>query len=207
MAYNWTTEWPGVYAHHASDCPLRGGGDCTCGQVLYRASAKSPDDRSRVLSPEFATAIEARDWLREQRARLTAATAVADEGPSVRTVIQEFLGAVAQDQAQDRARPGGTQERLRQVADGLAYVEAELGGRRIQLVRPRHVQALVDRLDAAGMPVDRIVAVIDTLRALFDYAIERDLVDFSPIVQLNLRGQQPLPEPEPQTVDDYISRF
>src|SRR3954470_1850325 len=119
MAYNWTTEWPGVYAQHASDCPLRSGGDCTCAQIAYRATAKAPDERSRVLSPEFSSAIAARNWLRDQRARVTAATAVEDEGPSVRSVIQDFLGTIAGDQARARGDTGYGQERLREATDGL----------------------------------------------------------------------------------------
>src|SRR3954453_23850149 len=126
MAYNWTTEWPGVYAQHASDCPLRSGGECTCQLISYRASAKAPDERSRILSPEFASAIEARDWLRDQRARLTAAAAVADEGPAVKAVIQEFLGAAERGEARDHAGAAYNRQRLSEMRAGLAYVEGEM---------------------------------------------------------------------------------
>src|SRR3954452_8211169 len=173
MAYNWTTEWPGVYAQHASDCPLRSGGECTCQLISYRASAKAPDQRSRVLSPEFSSAIEARNWLRDQRARVTAATAVEDEGPSVRTVIQDYLGAVAGEQARARGGPDYGQERLREATDSLSYVDYQLGGRRIQTVRRRHVEALIDQLRSAGLPPERIDAVTRALGSLFDYAIQR----------------------------------
>src|SRR3954454_392688 len=196
MAYNWTTEWPGVYAQHGSDCPLRSGGECTCRQITYRASAKAPDERSRILSPEFRTALEARDWLRDQSARLTAATAVADEGPSVATVVQDFLRAVASDHAGQGVERGYSTQRLREVRGGLAYIETDLGERPIQLVRRRDVQALVDRLNAAGVPPERVHAVIESLRVLFSYAIQRDLVDFNPIVQLKLPDRAARPEPE-----------
>jgi hypothetical protein len=186
MAYNWTTEWPGVYARHASDCPLRNHGECTCQQVAYRASAKAPDNRSRVLSPEYFSAIEARDWLRDQRARVTAAVAVADEGPAVATVIQEFLDAAARGEARDAAGVPFSQARQQQLRDGFTYVQAQMGVARIQQVRRRDVQALVDQLDGAGLPFDRVIAVIDTLRELFMYAIRRDLADSNPIVQLKL---------------------
>jgi hypothetical protein len=186
MAYNWTTEWPGVYAQHASDCPLRSGGDCTCARIAYRASAKAPDERSRLLSPEFGSAVEARNWLRDQRARVTAATTVADEGPSLNAVIQDFLAAASRGLGRQHPVPGASPERLRQVRDGLGYVGADLGSRRIQSVRRRHVQALIDQFDVAGMPADRVNNVISSLRVLFAYAIQRDLVDFNPIVQLTM---------------------
>jgi hypothetical protein len=186
MAYNWTTEWPSVYARHQDDCPLRNGGECTCGQVTYRASAKAPDQHSRLLSPEFATALDARDWLRDQRARLTAAIAVADEGPSVRAVIQDFLAAAERGEARERSGAEYTSSRLAQIRGGLAYVDSEIGSTPLQAVRRRHVQALVDQLHLAGLPSDRIVDVVSGFRDLFVYAIQRDLVDFNPIVQLRL---------------------
>jgi hypothetical protein len=186
MAYNWTTEWPGVYARHQDNCPLRNGGDCTCPKVTYRASAKAPDQHTRLLSPDFDTAIEARDWLRDQRARLTAATAVADEGPSVSTVIKDFLAAAERGEAHERSGAAYTRQRLSQIRAGLAYVDSEMGGSPLQAVRRRNVQALVDQLHAAGLSSDRVIEVVSTLRELFVYAIQRDLVDFNPIVQLRL---------------------
>ena len=198
MAYNWTTEWPGVYARHESDCQLRFGGECTCNQVTYRASAKAPDQHSRLLSPQFGSAIEARDWLRDQRARLTAAMAVADEGPSVATAIQEFLAAAERGEARERSGAEYTRARISQIRAGLAYVESEIGQSPLQAVRRRHVQGLVDELHAAGLSSERIIEVVSSFRDLFLYAIQRDLVDFNPIVQLRLpaddlsRSDEPL---------------
>jgi hypothetical protein len=199
MAYNWTTEWPGVYARHDDDCQLRNGGECTCAHVTYRASAKAPDQHSRMLSPEFDTALEARDWLRDQRARLTAAMAVADEGPSVSTVIKDFVAAAERGEARGRDGAPYTRPRLSQLRAGLAYVDSELGGTPLQAVRRRHVQALVDELHTAGLSPDRVIEVVSTFRDLFVYAIQRDLADFNPIVQLRLPADEP-PMPAPVAV-------
>ncbi|HEX6715395.1 MAG TPA: hypothetical protein VF066_18530 [Thermoleophilaceae bacterium] len=175
-----------MYARHDSNCQLRFGGECTCEQVTYRASAKGPDQHSRLLSPELGSAIEARDWLRDQRARLTAAIAVAAEGPSVATVIQEFLAAAERGEARDRSGAEYTRTRLSQIRGGLAYVEAEIGELPLQAVRRRHVQGLVDELHGAGLSSERIIETVSSFRDLFIYAIQRDLVDFNPIVQLRL---------------------
>jgi hypothetical protein len=189
MAYNWTTEWPGVYARHEDGCPLRNGGDCTCAKVNYRASAKAPDQHSRLLSPEFDTALEARDWLRDQRARLTAAVAVAEEGPPVKSVIRDFLAAAEHGEIRE---PSGAEyglARVRQMRAALAYVDSEMGSSALQAVRRRNVQALIDQLYAAGVSPQRLIEVVTTLQELFTYAIQRDLVDFNPIVQLRLPQQ------------------
>jgi hypothetical protein len=186
VAYNWTTEWPGVYARHDSNCQLRNGGECTCERVTYRASAKTPDQHSRLLSPELASALEARDWLRDQRARLTAAIAVAQEGPLVDSVITDFLAAAERGEAHERSGAEYTQPRRAQLRAGLTYVESEIGSMPLQAVRRRHVQALIDELHSAGLPSDRIVEVVSSFRDLFVYAIQRDLVDFNPIVELQL---------------------
>jgi hypothetical protein len=179
MAYNWTTEWPGVYARHSDACPLRTGGDCTCPQVTYRASARTPDNRSRALSPEFPTAIDARDWLRDQRARVTAALAVADEGPVVTALIHEFLAAGAPAE----------------IRDGLGYVNAEMGRAHVQAVRRRDVQAVVEGLRATGMSPDRLAAVVEAMRELFTYAVQRDLVDVNPV------GDNSTPVPPAHTLN------
>jgi hypothetical protein len=189
VAYNWTTEWPSVYARHESICPLRNGGECTCTHVTYRSSAKAPDQHSRLLSPEFETALDARDWLRDQRARLTAALALAEEGPLVKTVIADFLAAAERGEAHERSGAEYTQSRLAQLRARLTYVEYELGAMPLQAVRRRHVQALIDQLHRAGLPPDRLVEVVSSFRDVFVYAIQHDLVDFIPIVQLRLPGE------------------
>jgi hypothetical protein len=198
MAFNWTTEWPGVYARHAAGCPLRNGGECTCPQITYRAAAKTPDGRSRVVSPDFASAIEARDWLRDQRERVTAAVALSEEGPALGVVIQDFLAAADRGDARDRNGVGYTRERLAEIRDGLSYVDAHMGRAPIQAVRRRNVQALVDGLHAAGLSSERVIAVVGTLRELFIYAIQRELVDFNPIVQLRLPADDDLSEARAQ---------
>ena len=66
----------------------------------------------------------------------------------------------------------------------------------IQDVRRRHVQALVDQLWAAGADLDRVTAVVDSLRSIYTYAVQREAVDFSPVVQLTLPEDR-LGPPEP----------
>src|SRR3954468_7155521 len=127
MPYNWTTEWPGVYARHESSCPLRDGGECTCRRVTYCASAQAPDQHSRLLSPECDTAIEARDWLRDQRARPTEAVTVADRGPTVIEVIGDFLPAAYRGELRDPSGALYSAPLLSSICRGFGYLEPALG--------------------------------------------------------------------------------
>jgi hypothetical protein len=47
------------------------------------------------------------------------------------------------------------------------------------------VQALLDQLRAADVPPARVAGVIDALNGLYAYAIRREIVGFSPIVELD----------------------
>jgi hypothetical protein len=161
-------------------------------------------------SPPFPTAIEARDWLRNERARaaaaLAAAKAAADAAkaaaeaappppppaPAITSVIQDFLSAAALGGVRDRAGEHYSYERVSQASDRLVHVDAAMGRVPIDEVRRVHVQALIDRLGSSGMPGDRVVAVVGTLSELFIYAIEQALVDFTPVVHLRL--------PEPASI-------
>ena len=205
MAYDWRTEWPGVFARHADDCPVRSGRRCTCGPLGYRASARDPETGRRVLSPQFETVTEARGWLSDQSVAIEAARGMARDDDGLGAVIDEFIAAAESGLARDRDGLEYGPGRVRELRELLGYVDAQLGTMSIQDVRRRHVQALVDQLYAAGYDVDRLAAVVDALRALYVYAIQREAVDFSPVVQLTMPDQaapqhlqaatQPLPAP------------
>ena len=57
--------------------------------------------------------------------------------------------------------------------------------------RTRHVQALIDRLDAGGLSQRRVDAVVHALRSLFAYAQERELVGSSPAEAVALPDEEP----------------
>jgi hypothetical protein len=200
MAYDWRTDWPNVFARHADACPVRSGHRCTCGPLGYRASARDPGTGRRVLSPDFETVAEARAWLGEQQETLEAARGVARDEAELGAVIDDFTAAAENGLARDRGGVVYSPERIRELRESLGYVDAQLGTMNIQDVRRRHVQGLVDQLRLAGTDVERLTAVVDALRSLYIYAIQREVVDFSPVVQLTLPDDRgPMPSYEQPT--------
>jgi hypothetical protein len=184
-AYDWITELPGVYARHSGKCPVRHGRPCTCGPRGYRATAGGPDTNSRVDSPTFKALPEVLEWQRGQLRERGGWPSVGDRS-DLGTLIEAFIEAAEDGVARDANGQPFTQAGVRELRGGLSYVDSELGDIAVQDVRRRHIQRMVTQLQASGLAAERIAWVIDSLNALYSYAIRRDLVDFSPVVELDV---------------------
>jgi len=181
-------------AQHADHCRARDGAECTCGPLGYRASVEDPETGEPVLSPVLETLAEARAWRHEQSEAFEAWRASSDERPTVDSVIEELLAAAARGSARDRYGRRFDADGLRGLRWALTgHVHEELGPMAIAEVRARHVQALIDRLDAGGLSQRRVDAVVHALRSLFAYALERDLVESSPAEAVALPDAEPVP--------------
>jgi hypothetical protein len=186
MAYDWRTELPGIFAVHADDCPRRNGGACICGPLGYRASIVDPDSGRRSLSPQFDTVAEAQSWQLDQHETAVAASTVPHDASQLGAVIDDFLLSAENGSARDRDGQPYAPERLRQLRGALSYVDSALGSTPIEDVRHRHVQAMLEQLRSSGVTNDRLTSIAASLRSLYAYAIQRDLVGFSPVVELDL---------------------
>jgi hypothetical protein len=186
VAYDWKTELLGVFSRHADSCPVRDGGECTCGPLGYRASVREWDSNRRTVSPTFETVHEALAWQRDQMAHQDASRGLAVERGELGALIDEFLQAA--EDGMVRNGDGGPYSRdgVRALRGALSYVDSELGTMDVQDVRRRHVQALLDQLRGAGLAAARIRAVAHALDSVYGYAIQRELVGFSPVVALQL---------------------
>jgi hypothetical protein len=195
MAYDWRTELPGVFARHADDCPRRDGEPCICGPLGYRASIVDPDTGRRTLSPDFASVAEAQAWQRDQHEAALASSVVPSSSNELGAVIDDFLQEAEDGRARERNGGPYPPERLRQLRGALSYVDSALGSTPLEDVRRRHIQAMLEQLRASGVTADRLTSIASSLRSLYAYAIQRDLVGYSPVVELGL--------PEP---DDFAPR-
>jgi hypothetical protein len=193
VAYDWKTEVAGVYSRHSDKCPKRHGRRCTCGPRGYRASVGDPGSNLRIVSPKFATAAEAQTWQRDQLTDSAHQSEPAGDRLVLGDLIDEFLQAAENGAASD---PWGTPyqgESLRTLKNGLSRINAELGQMTVAAVRRRHVQEFVSQLRGSGMAPARISAIVDALTALYAYAVRRDLVGFSPVVELDLYDTERIP--------------
>lgn len=186
MAYDWKTELPGVFSRHADDCPVRDGRECTCGPLGYRASIREWETNRRSVSPMFHTMPEARAWQRDQLADYAASRTAQLDRAELSALIDDFLQAAEDGTVRDARGQQYSSEGVRSLRGALSYVDSELGSMDVQDVRRRHVQALVNQLRGAGVAPARILAIVDALGSLYAYAIRRELVGFSPVIELEL---------------------
>jgi hypothetical protein len=101
--------------------------------------------------------------------------------PTVHEAIDEFLGALDDGWARDRyGRPFADDDagRLHWYLSG--HVGEALGTLRLEDVRRRDLESLLDDLDQVGMSRHRQRALVRSVRALYDYAGERRLVRDNP---------------------------
>jgi hypothetical protein len=182
VAYDWKTDLPGVFSRHADGCPIRETGECSCGPLGYRASIRDWETNRRSVSPMYETLVEALSWQRDQVVTQDASRGVSLDRGELGALIDEFLQSVEDG----LAGPQNARENARALRGALSYVDSELGTMAVHDVRRRHIQALLDQLQETGVAPARIHSVVDALHALFGYAIQRELVGFSPVVELHL---------------------
>jgi site-specific recombinase XerC len=118
----------------------------------------------------------------------------AASGRSVQEMIDEFLVAVDEGAALDRyGRPFA-----RDAAQDLhwylgGHLGEALGAASLDAVRRPDVETLVYQLASSGMSGGRLRALARSVRALYDYAIERGLVLVNPAERVAIPDDDELP--------------
>ena len=117
-------------------------------------------------------------------------------------VVDAFLASATAGRTLNRSGRPYMPSALRDLRGILeSHVVPRLGAMPLGEVRRHDVQALVDRLGADGLSESRIRSVVSAVRALYGYAIERDLAPSNPAEALVMpRGEERgsgRPEPPP----------
>jgi hypothetical protein len=113
-----------------------------------------------------------------------AAPPVAPRRGELGEVIDDFMEAAEEGEVADGFGQYYTPEALRELHSALTHVKSELGTMHVEAVRRWHVQGMLDELRRAGLAPGRLTAVMESLHAVYSYAIERGLVDDTPVIWL-----------------------
>jgi len=156
------------------------------GVALDTGDLGAPDDASTSSHPNEAGSWRATPTPTARRPSGGKSRQRRSKGPDLDTVIRDFLRAADEGDVDRRLGEPYAFETLLDLRGAMSYVDGELRAMPIADVRRRHIQKLVDDLGTMGLPSSIVVTVVDSLRALYAFAIQRDLVDFSPVVELGI---------------------
>ena len=108
----------------------------------------------------------------------------APEREELGAVIDEFMRAAEEGALRDAFGRPYTPDSLRELHSALSHVKSELGTVHVGEVRRWQVQGMLDELRRGGLAPGRIAAVVEALHSVFTYAIERGLVEDTPVIWL-----------------------
>jgi len=124
------------------------------------------------------------------------------------SVIADFLDGARAGVVRS---PGGspyTSAQLRELRGALTHVTSELGDRDVAELRSRDVRGLVAELGDAGLSPERTAAIVDALRSVYAYAMERGMVTTSPLVGLAPAASEgPTPTAAVLQLGEQLARF
>jgi hypothetical protein len=121
-------------------------------------------------------------------------------GPTVAWMIERFLASVDDGSARDRYGRHYTRDAARGMHWHLrAHFGQARGGCRLRQLDRSDIEALLVELRAAGLSSERLRALAKSVRALYDHALERRLVDENPAERVAIPddhdGDQPTLRP------------
>jgi site-specific recombinase XerC len=111
-------------------------------------------------------------------------------------MIDDFLEVLDRGSARDRYGRPFTPEAVRELHWVLGgHVDEELGATRLRELRRGDVEALIYELADGGVPRRRLRALAKSVRALYDYAAERDLVRHNPAERVAIPDEDEAQQP------------
>ena len=186
------TRYQGVYARHQQRCRTEEGGRCNC-KPSYYGIAYDRARRKHVGTRRQPTTEAARNARADLQARLDRGEATATRGVRLTEAREQFVKAAREGRALNKHGRRYKRKAIDLIEGRLKHdVEPGLGRRRIGDIRRGEVQAIVDDLTpvASGSSVR---GVVNSLRALYTWAEDRDLVSHNPAARVKLPAMNATP--------------
>lgn len=177
----------GVDVRHRKTCPAPRT-DGRCCKPTYQAHVYDARNDRRVRKT-FDTISGAKLWRQDALVALRRGddAALRPTGKTVAAALDELLVGMANGTVLDRSGRRYRPATIRSYAQASSgYLSPALGRLRLAEVRRRDVQALVDRMHAAGLSGSTIRNKLDPLRVAYRRALEDDDVARNPVERLRL---------------------
>jgi integrase len=175
----------GIEVRYARGCASeRGGGACSC-RPSFRASVWSPRDR-RLIRKTLPTLAAAKAWRIDSLSALSRGE-ISTSSTTLRQAAAAWVLGARSGAIRNRSGDPYKPSAIRGYEEALRLrLLPDLGGAKLSEIRRADVQALVDRLMAAGHGASTIRNTLLPLRVIFRRALVRGEVAINPTVGLEL---------------------
>ncbi len=186
------TRYQGVFARHQKYCAITAGRPCNCKPSYYGITW----DRTRqrpIKTKHLQTADAARNARFDLIKQLKQGEAPISESVRLREARERFVRAARDGKALNKRGQRYKRSAIDNIEECLrVHVEPTLGAKRLADIRRGQVQAIVDEL-APRMSGSRVRAIVNSLRSLYRWAQERDLVAHDPAALVRLPAMNATP--------------
>lgn len=173
----------GIETRHLKGCDSEAGRRCSC-QPSYRVVIRG---RNGKVTRTFHRLADAREWRATAKVDVLRTPRLAGKAPTVRVASDALIAAMATGGARTRSGDAYKPRVVRDYRDALeAYALPVLGELRLDEVTLRDVQAIADRLLAAGRAPSSVRNAVMPLRVLYRRALRDGHVASSPCDHLEL---------------------
>jgi integrase len=187
------TRYQGVFARHKQACRVEHGGRCSCHPSYYGTAYDRATSRTR-RTRRFPTVDAARNARADLTAALARGDAPAPRGLRLTDAREQFVKAAREGRALNKRGRRYKPTAVDNIEISLkTHAEPKLGHRRITDIRRGDIQVqVVDRM-AATHSGSRTRSVVNSLRALYRWAQERDLAGHDPAQHVRLPAMDSTP--------------
>jgi len=182
---------PGIKTRHQARCSTNNGSPCDC-SPSYQGVAYDKSTGRKIYSRRFSgkNALRAANqWRRITLGNLEAGRNVIVSRKTLNQVAEEFIAGAEATPPTTLTRSGKVYKPsvLRDYKSDLTQrVLPDLGAHRASDVRRGDVQRLVDRMVGEGLSASRVRNEVNSLRAVYRFANDREETDNNPCQNLRL---------------------
>lgn len=201
--------YEGVYARHAAGCAKTAdkGAACDCRPSYFGVVYDQKAGKTRKTK-HFPTVSAARSARGDLAAALREGKPVGSSGMRLETAAEKFVAAAADGIALTkhgrRYKPGAVID----LRSSLKRVPTTLQSRRLDDIGRGDVQRMVDDFSADGLSGSRVRSVVNALRALYRWGVQREFATANPAADVHLPAMDSEPRDRvatPAELDELLS--
>lgn len=179
------TRYQGIFARHQKRCAIANGNSCTCKPSYYGTAWDRARNRT-VKTKRLTTVDAARNARIDLIKQLEHGEAPVGGSVRLNEARERFVQAARDGRALNKHGHRYKPSAVANIDECLrVHVEPKLGTKRLSDVRRGQVQALVDEL-TPKLSGSRVRSIVNSLRSLYRWAQDRDLVAHDPAALVRL---------------------